>query len=136
MLNCSMFKEKLSFEQFTEKLKCLYLLTRKKMSPSEKRRVIWFPTIRRIQKKKTFPQKRFQEQTLGGSPVQPLLRITGRPGQIHNTGSRTSHQTDGINMEKNTPQNKTKNLTLNRQGHKTIINIFIVTKYNRVNSWK
>ncbi len=58
--------------------------------------------------KKTFPQKRFQEQTLGGSPVQPLLRITGRPGQIHNTGSRTSHQTDGINMEKNrtTKQNK------------------------------
>lgn len=38
-------------------------------------------------------KEKIQEQTQGGSPVRTLLRTNGRPGQ-----SRTSHQTDGINM--------------------------------------
>lgn len=37
-------------------------------------------------------KRKIREQTQGGSTVQTLLRTSERPGQIQNTGSRTSHR--------------------------------------------
>lgn len=85
------------------------------------RKVSPFPTIRSSISANTSSTERSKNKLKGGSPVQTLLRTTGRPGQIQYTQRIWKRQNN---------RRKKKNLTLNSQGHRNIINIFIVT-YNK-----